>query len=1295
MEVGAALGFASALTALIGNLVTVVQYVQDYKHAIKEHQKWLEDLEGLSELLKLLHNRAQEAATHPNDPWYDAFRKAIQTGGTHEDGTPSVDGSLRPGGILRRLEDRTQTLLSMLQPKTGLPKFWKRVTYALDKSDIAALFRQINDLKSQLESFNDIDLFTLSLKMQATLQNQEHRAEEMDEQEIIKWLSPLEFLKKQKETYDQSFPTGEWLLESVEFKAWIQGRPWTLHCYGAPGAGKVSIHEVCTASLVSLTIAQTVLSSILIKHLQDHCERQAKNQNMAVLFLYLDHTETEAQTAQNLVGSLLKQLLQFYQETRRLPESVKELHRKSKGEIRPSVDSFCTALSSEIGKSYERVYVVVDALDEFPEITQAELLTTLEKIAREKISLLITSRPLDYRSQEMKVRCQECPKSNLNLYFHCNTCPSIDLCQSCWDEGKTCGFPGHDFTEPPFVVKEIRAKDTEIEAFVVWELEKQLGLANSRHGDPRLGNVQLVSTRLYKNWLRDPKLKDEIPPAVVSKANGMFLLAKLHLDSLKMKATPADVRDALEELSEEIGKIYGKIIQRIDEQNTKSDAALALKALSWVVCTHRPLTVPEFRQALAIKPTSTGVVAAQQVDLDILFRITAGLLTTGASTVEVDSTTVSLAHKTAYEYLREKQQTLFPPPALTNIADSILTYLNFPALSIPSADTQANADISLRFHELPFLAYAAQYWADHALADLDTPKTKAAVFELLENPSKLASIVQAAWYAGSKKKNSVSWDVYKGVNSLHVCAYYGLDFAIPTLLSKNPTLDVDSRDLTFGQTPLMYACKSGHIKTVSLLLDCGAGVNIMSYRGSTAILEAVSNDHVPIVDLLTKKSLDVNKAYPSRSGRTALMVAVLKESEPVVSQLIRQNGIQVNLQDSMGYTALALAATTKSAAILKLLLDCNGVKVDLQNENGATALIIAAEYGNDGMVRQLLEHHADPSLKDRLGSTAILKAMDSGYDHVVKAMLDLVGIDLRGLDNPGRSLLHSACASQDVPPKIVRLLVQKGMDPNSPCKGGERPLHDASRVGRPEITEALLQLGADPLIEDAHHRTPFKVAWQHGAEAVMKLLAEKTNERAPDDTQLPLWSHAKLGHLDDVQKVLRTGNCDLNERDPDSDNTALHWGVYSPHLDVHPEILLLLLQAGLSPNDTNKDNVTPLHLAAYLGYTEDVQAMLKYNPQLELRDERGYTALAAAQFRENYDVAATLIDGGADIDNGRPTRLQPTFFGAVAQGKRKAVELLIEKGADALGRNESGKTALEVASDFGYEEVKSLLRAKA
>ncbi|KAI4130812.1 MAG: hypothetical protein LQ347_003244 [Umbilicaria vellea] len=1305
MEMAAAVGLASAITALIGNVVTVGQYIGDFKSAIKENQKWREDLEGLVKLLKQLEKHAQQAAAHPDDPEYEAFLNAIQDGGTLMDGKYNVDVSFRSGGILSLLEKRVGELLEMLQPKHGLPKLWKRLTYTIDKGDIAAKFRRINDLKSHLDSFIQLGLFNLSeniysnqkvefMAIQAKLLNQEQRAEKIEEAEIIKWLSPLEFLKKQKETSDQIFPTGAWLLESVEFTAWLQGREWPLHCYGAPGAGKVSVALALETNQVDLTIPKSVLSSILINYIQDHCERQAMDQSMAVLFLYLDHTETKTQTSQNLLGSLLKQLLQSRQGARPLPDAVTELYQNSKGEIRPNTDDFCEVLSSEIRNSYDRVYVVVDALDEFPEIGQAELLTTLENIEPKKVSLLMTSRPLDYRPREKNVMCQVLGETNLSLYFHCDTCPSFDVCQSCLDNGNTCGFPGHNFTEPQFVVKEIRAPDKEIEAFVRWELKKQLGFANSRKGDSRLGNAQIVSTRLYINCQKDNKLEDDIPPAVVSKANGMFLLAKLHLESLKMKATPADVRRALTELSEEIGGIYGKIMQRIDEQNTKTDAALAMKALSWVVCTNRPLTVLEFQEALAIRPKSTEIGAGEQPDLDILLRITAGLITTGASTTGGEPDTISLAHKTAYEYFEANRKMMFPPPALSNIAMACLTYLNFPALSKPFPDDQANLDISRRFNELPFLAYAAQYWADHALADLDNPKTKEAIIELLINPSKLAATVQAAWYAGSKSPNSVSWDVRKGVDCLHVCAYYGLDFAIPTLLQRDSTLDIDSRDLTFGQTPLMYACKRGHIKTVSTLLDCGADVNIPSDRGSTAILEAISCNHPHVVNILIKKPLNVNKVYSHLSGRTALMVAVLNESTTIVSHLLHESGIHVNVQDSKGYTALALAATTKSAALVEHFLDRDGIKIDLRNENGATALIIAAECGNAEMVKQMLEHHADPSLKDTDGITAIVKAMDCGHIPVVEMMLDRVAIDILVSDNSGRSLLNSACASQKAPPDIVHLLVGRQMNPNTVCKGGGTPLHDASRVGRVEMTEALLQVGAIPSITDAYHRTPFKVAWQHGAEDIMKVLAKQTNEFVPADARLPLWSHAKLGHLDSVREIIQTGSSNLHARDPDSNKTALHWAVDCDNVETHPDILQLLLEAGLSPNDYDNNKVTPMHVAAYLGYTEDAEAMLKYDAQLELRDERGFTALEAAQSNDHYGVAVTLIEGGACIENGRPTRLQLTFIHAVERGASKAVELLIEKGADALGRSESGETALKIATVLGYEDVISILQLK-
>jgi hypothetical protein len=51
--------------------------------------------------------------------------------------------------------------------------------------------------------------------------------------EIIEWLSPLNFLKTQIDVLNRrQTGTGQWLLESAEFKDWVSGSGTTLWCPG-------------------------------------------------------------------------------------------------------------------------------------------------------------------------------------------------------------------------------------------------------------------------------------------------------------------------------------------------------------------------------------------------------------------------------------------------------------------------------------------------------------------------------------------------------------------------------------------------------------------------------------------------------------------------------------------------------------------------------------------------------------------------------------------------------------------------------------------------------------------------------------------------------------------------------------------------------------------------------------------------------------------------------------------------------------------------------------------------------
>ena len=966
-------------------------------------------------------------------------------------------------------------------------------------------------------------------------------------------------------------------------------------------------------------------------------------------------------------------------------------------EKRPSRAEIVRIIKSEL-QSFERVYIVVDGLDECEEQTASELLLDLQSLDVSKVSRLITSRPIEGIFHQNSVTCNGCCTTNLTIYRSCTICDDSDLCEDCICKGMTCSQDrDHEFRELTEVSMKIRAPDDEIKRYVEWNLRWQLDSGIRNEDAKRFGNGIIGATTLGKHLRKDPTLMEKIPKTVTAKADGMFLLAQLYLKSLRMQPTVQDVLDTLEDLSTEIGEIYSGILKLIEENESPPKAALAKRALAFVVLARRVLTVAELLQALAIKTTDKALNPAAQPDLSVISSVTKSLLK-----AESDQGEVRLVHRTAQEYFESNCQVLFPGEQL-DFSLAIMTYLNFSAFSMPCTGIQEDLAVDARLEQFAFLAYASFYWGEHVQKVADDPNIQAILRKFLNDPLRLESVSQAAWQVGSKGKTSTSWNARKGINVLHVCAFYGLDSVLKTLMEEMPLLDINSRDSELGETPLMYACKRGHVKTVSKLISFGADVNIRSLRGSTAVFESIFTNNASALEVLLKAEnispdVDVNATFPAEGGHTALQLAAVKGMEDAVKYLIARDGVLVNIRDPEGYTALALAAYKGEAKILEALLMNKGVREDInaRNRTGASPLILAAQSGYLEAVDLLLQYGGDIRLCDDDDETAMSWAVTAGSAPVVRSILNHCP-DVKEYDRRSNSLLHHACSIENTPSEIISLLILAGLDPNVRGFLGKTPLHEASRIGNLEVAMVLLSSGAKKTITDAIGRTPFDVAWQNGETEMVNFLADSdvdggsTNRRQlPDESDLPLWSFAKQGKSDQLRAAMREPNCDLAVQDPDNQYTALHWSVFKFDFGITK----MLLDAGISPNEPAEDSQTPLHIAACQGDPALIRLLLEAGADAELKERKGSTALSDAQCRSNYSAAVELLKGGASIKTGKAYRLQPTFLEAVRQGCPEVVRILLENGADVHGRDSEGRTILEVAKGSVSPEVVELLRKR-
>ncbi len=161
-------------------------------------------------------------------------------------------------------------------------------------------------------------------------------------------------------------------------------------------------------------------------------------------------------------------------------------------------------------------------------------------------------------------------------------------------------------------------------------------------------------------------------------------------------------------------------------------------------------------------------------------------------------------------------------------------------------------------------------------------------------------------------------------------------------------LDVNASDGEQGRTPLMHAAWSGKTQIVKLLLSAGASVEALDQYGETPLHYAARSirdeDAAQITGLLLAAKAPVNAA--DKAGETALHVAAGNDDPERLKQLLAA-GARTNAIDHTGRTALMNAVEARDqthslVARVQLLIE-HGADPDLRDKDGKTALEIARE----------------------------------------------------------------------------------------------------------------------------------------------------------------------------------------------------------------------------------------------------------------------------------------------------------------------------------------------------------------
>jgi ankyrin repeat protein len=227
----------------------------------------------------------------------------------------------------------------------------------------------------------------------------------------------------------------------------------------------------------------------------------------------------------------------------------------------------------------------------------------------------------------------------------------------------------------------------------------------------------------------------------------------------------------------------------------------------------------------------------------------------------------------------------------------------------------------------------------------------------------------------------------------------------------------------------------------------------------------------------------------------------------------------------------------------------------------------------------------------------------------------------------------------------VRTLIAKRVNVNEPGADGSTALLWAAYHSDLDMTRALLTAGAKVDAANRYGLTPLLQAGRSGAVPVLQALvrAGADAKRPPIDGETPLMAVARTGRVEGVKLLLEAG-ADPNGTDATQNQTALMWAAAEGHTDV----IKALLAAGADPNkkahvnaiaerknsDFPTGGFTALMYAAREGHDGAVRALIAGGADPKAANGDNATAMSIAIVNDRFDLAKTMLDLGADANDG-------------------------------------------------------------
>ncbi len=226
--------------------------------------------------------------------------------------------------------------------------------------------------------------------------------------------------------------------------------------------------------------------------------------------------------------------------------------------------------------------------------------------------------------------------------------------------------------------------------------------------------------------------------------------------------------------------------------------------------------------------------------------------------------------------------------------------------------------------------------------------------------------------------------------------------------------------------------------------------------------------------------------------------------------------------------------------------------------------------------------------------------------------------------------------------EALRAALESGVDVNTVAPDGATALHWAAHAGQAELLSLLLEAGADVTLSNPYGVTAAALATENGNANILRLLLDAGADVHPSQgSEALLMTAARNGDPDVVRLLLERG-ADPNRRDPARGQTPLMWAAANNNAAAIRHLLAFGADVNIRTDNPSRvgdrpfvyappTGFSPLLFAVREGHREATVVLLDAGADVNDRVSDGQSALVVAAANANWELAALLIDRGADV----------------------------------------------------------------